>query len=197
MDTPDIVEVLTPVVETFDELGIPYHIGGSVAGTAFGLSRATVDVDVVADIRSDQVRLLVQRLQNDYYIDEQMIADAIRHRASFNIIHFATTFKVDVFIPKGRPFDREVAQRARMETLADQPGARAFAVASPEDLILAKLEWYRMGGEISDRQWNDILGIMKVQGQALDISYLKQWAPSLNVADLLDRALDDSGLTGS
>lgn len=197
MDTPDIVEVLTPVVEIFEELAIPYHIGGSVAGTAFGLSRATVDVDVVADIPSDQVRRLVQRLQNDYYIDEQMIADAIRRRASFNIIHFATTFKVDVFIPKGRPFDREAAQRARMETLVDQPGARAFAVASPEDLILAKLEWYRMGGEISDRQWNDILGIMKVQGQALDISYLRQWAPALNVTDLLDRALDDAGLTGS
>ena len=191
-NTPDILVAITPLVEALEELGASYHIGGSVASSLYGLPRLTIDVDIVADIRQGHVRLLVDQLQTDYYIDEDMIWDAIRHRSSFNLIHLDTMLKVDVYIPKSRSFDQEELRRVQQEVLLE--GTRSFNVASPEGTILNKLEWYRMGGEVSDRQWNDILGVLKVQGTHLDMAYLQRWAANLKVADLLERALVDAGL---
>jgi hypothetical protein len=192
MNTPDILAATTPVVEAFEQLGVPYHIGGSVASSLHGIPRLTIDVDLVADLRLEQVRPLVKQLEAAYYIDEDMIRDAIRHRSSFAVIHLDTMLKVDVFIPKSRLFDQEELRRVQQEVLAE--GTRPFNVASPEGTILNKLEWYRMGGEVSDRQWNDILGVLKVQGTHLDMAYLQRWSASLNVTDLLERALVDAGL---
>ena len=191
-NTPDILITLEPLVEALEELGVPYHIGGSVASSLYGLPRLTIDVDIIADLRLEQVRPLVLRLQTDYYIDEDMIRDAIRRRSSFNVIHLDTMLKVDVYIPKSRSFDQEELRRVQQEVLLE--GARPFNVASPEGTILNKLEWYRMGGEVSDRQWNDILGVLKVQGTHLDMAYLQRWAANLKVTDLLERALVDAGL---
>jgi hypothetical protein len=140
----------------------------------------------------EHVHLFVQHLENEYYVDEEMILDAIRHRSSFNIIYLDSMLKVDVFLPKARSFDQEEYRRAQPETLIQ--GTRPFYVASPEDTILHKLEWYRMGNEISDRQWNDILGVLKVRGKALDLTYVRRWAIQLGVGDLLDRALEDAGI---
>ncbi len=192
MNTPDILAATTPVVEAFEQLGVPYHVGGSVASSLHGIPRLTIDVDLVADLRLGQVRSLVKRLEAAYYIDEDMILDAIRHRSSFAVIHLDTMLKVDVFIPKSRLFDQEELRRVQQKVLAE--GTRPFNVASPEGTILNKLEWYRMGGEVSDRQWNDILGVLKVQGTNLDMAYLQRWSASLNVTDLLERALADAGL---
>ncbi len=129
-----------------------------------------------------------------YYIDEDMVRDAIRHRSSFNIIHQETILKVDVFISKSRLFDQEELRRVQQEVLLE--GTRPFNMASPEGTILNKLEWYKLGGEVSDRQWNDILGILKVQGTNLDMVYLQKWAANLNVTDLLEHAIVDAGLKG-
>lgn len=194
MEPPDILEVVTPVVDAFDALGIPYHLAGSVASSIFGIARSTVDADIVADIAPHHARPLAKRLESEYYISEDMIRDAVRHRSSFNLIHLKTMFKVDVFLPKNRPVDQEAATRIYQEVLADDPDARVFNVASPEDTILSKLEWYRRGGETSDRQWTDILGVLKVQGPTLDLAYLRRWAPEIGVADLLERAFADAGL---
>jgi len=192
MNTSQILAAITPVVEALEQLGAPYHIGGSVASSIYGILRATIDVDLVADLRLEQVRPLVKQLEAAYYIDEDMIRDAIRHRSSFAVIHLDTMLKVDIFIPKSRLFDQEELRRVQQEVLAE--GTRPFNVASPEGTILNKLEWYRMGGEVSDRQWNDILGVLKVQGTHLDMAYLQRWSASLNVTDLLERALADAGL---
>ena len=191
-NVPDILAAITPIVEALEELGIPYHIGGSVASSLYGLPRLTIDADLVADIRMKHVRPLVKQLETDYYIDEDMIRDAIRRQSSFNIIHLDTMLKVDVFIPKTRLFDQEELRKVRQEVLSE--GTRPFNIASPEGTILNKLEWYRMGGEVSDRQWNDILGVLKVQGTNLDIVYLERWAADLSVTDLLERAFVDAGL---
>ena len=191
-NVPDILAAITPIVEALEELGIPYHIGGSVASSLYGLPRLTIDADLVADIRMKHVRPLVKQLETDYYIDEDMIRDAIRRQSSFNIIHLDTMLKVDVFIPKTRLFDQEELRKVRQEVLSE--GTRPFNIASPEGTILNKLEWYRMGGEVSDRQWNDILGVLKVQGTNLDMAYLQHWAANLNVTDLLERAFVDAGL---
>ncbi len=191
-NTPDIQVTITPLVEALEELGVPYHIGGSVASSLYGLPRLTIDVDIVADLRQGHVRPLIDQLQTDYYIDEDMIRDAIKRRGSFNVIHLDTMLKVDVFIPKTRLFDQEELRRVQQEVLSE--GTRPFNIASPEGTILNKLEWYRMGGEVSDRQWNDILGVLKVQGTNLDMLYLKKWSTNLKVTDLLERALVDAGL---
>ncbi len=192
MNSSQVLAAITPVIEVFDQLGVLYHIGGSVASSIYGILRATIDADLIADLRLEHVRPLVTQLQTDYYIDEDMIRDAIRRRSSFNVIHLDTMLKVDVYIPKFRSFDQEELRRAQQEVLLE--GTRPFNVASPEGTILNKLEWYRMGGEVSDRQWNDILGVLKVQGTSLDIDYLQKWAANLRVTDLLERALVDAGL---
>ena len=191
-NTPDILVTITSLVEALEELGVPYHIGGSVASSLYGLPRLTIDVDIVADLRQGHVRPLIDQLETDYYIDEDMIRDAIKRRSSFNVIHLDTMLKVDVFIPKTRLFDQEELRRVQQEVLSE--GTRPFNIASPEGTILNKLEWYRMGGEVSDRQWNDILGVLKVQGANLDLAYLRRWAADLSVTDLLERALVDAGL---
>lgn len=192
MNASQILAAITPVIEALEELGVPYHIGGSVASSIYGILRATIDVDLIVDLRLEQVRPLVIRLQTDYYIDEDMIRDAIKRRSSFNVIHLETMLKVDVYIPRSRLFDQEELRRVQQEVLLE--GTRPLNVASPEGTILNKLEWYRMGGEVSDRQWNDILGVLKVQGNHLDMAYLQRWAANLKVTDLLERALVDAGL---
>jgi hypothetical protein len=195
MNVEGIVAAIAPVVAVFEQLGIEYYIGGSVSSSTYGIPRATFDVDLVADLRREHVRSFVKRLETEYYVDGDMIEDAIKHRSSFNIIYLDSMLKVDVFLPKSRSFDQEEYRRVQQEVLVN--GTRPFKIASAEDTLLHKLEWYRMGNEMSDRQWNDILGVLKVRGAMLDMGYLRTWASQLCVADLLDRALADAGFMES
>jgi hypothetical protein len=194
-NTRYIFAAITPIVEALEQLGVNYHIGGSVASSIHGIVRATIDADLVANLELKHVHPLVKLLEADYYIDEDAVRDAVKRRGSFNAIYLDTMLKVDVFIPKSRLFDREELRRSQLQPLIE--GSRPFYVASPEGTILNKLEWYRMGGEVSDRQWNDILGVLKVQGTNLEMAYLQRWAVALKVSDLLERALVDAGLAES
>ena len=188
----DAIAVTVRVTKTLEALGVPYFIGGSLASTLYGMVRTTQDSDIIADLHAEHIPLLMDELQNEFYMDDEMIADAIAHRSSFNIIHRESMFKVDVFIPRSGAFVKLQFSRARRETLSSDPQMIAN-VASPEDTLLAKLEWYRMGGEVSERQWRDVLGVLKVQAGALDVDYLHRMARELQVEDLLDRALKDAG----
>ena len=191
MATRDDVIAARPVAQALEALNVPYYLGGSVASSAHGLPRSTMDVDFVAKLREEHVNGLIARLGNDYYADAHMIRDAIQRQASFNLIHIPGSFKVDVFIAKRRPAD--LAAWNRIVRARPFEGAEdEFPISSPEDVILSKLEWYRLGGETSERQWLDILGVMKVQADQLDREYLKRWAPELGVSDLLQRALSEA-----
>ncbi|MCL4263050.1 MAG: hypothetical protein KJ069_07535 [Anaerolineae bacterium] len=182
------VEVTLKVTGVFEKLGIPYVIGGSLASTLYGMVRTTQDSDIVAEMRLEHLQPFVEALQDEFYVDSAMIAESIQRHSSFNIIHHETMFKVDVFIPRPRPFLQSQLARAQRQTF--NFGTEVSAkFASPEDTILAKLEWYRLGGEVSDRQWRDILGILKTRAGELDVAYLRQWAATLRVTDLLERAL--------
>jgi hypothetical protein len=185
------VEATMLVIHALDQLDVPYVIGGSLASAVHGVVRATMDTDIVADLHMEHAQPLADALSGIFYADAEMIKDAIEHHSSFNLIHLATMFKVDVFIPKGREFDQLQIRRRTSQTISTDPEETAF-VATAEDTILAKLEWYRMGGEVSDRQWRDILGILKVQAENLDLAYLRTWAGNLGVSDLLERALKQS-----
>lgn len=190
MNNEEPFDVLLLVTELLDEMGVLYVLGGSLASTAYGQTRTTLDADVVADLHPDQVQSFVQALQAQFYVDEGAAADAIRHKSSFNLLHLDTMFKVDIFIPKDRLFDQQQLARRRAKAIHSNPTQKIWFV-SPEDIILAKLEWFRLGGEVSERQWRDVLGVIRTQGDQLDHAYLRQWATILNVADLLEVALQD------
>jgi hypothetical protein len=113
-------------------------------------------------------------------------------KRSFNLVHLDTMIKVDIFVPKALPFDAQEQNRARPQSLDVGEPAHTFFVKSPEDLVLRKLSWYRTGGEVSERQWSDVLGVLKVQADRLDRDYLLHWAAELGVCDLLERAVADA-----
>jgi hypothetical protein len=193
MKEPDIIEIALGVVRIFEALGIEYYIGGSLASSAFGIARSTMDIDIAADIRQGQASVLEERLQTHFYVDREMIERAIREKSSFNIVHLETMFKIDIFVVSDEPYDKQaMARRLRKDLTAD--GANQADLSSPEDIILRKLLWYQSGGKISDRQWDDVLGVMKVQGEQLDAAYLELWAKRLSIFDLLQKAFQESGL---
>jgi hypothetical protein len=181
------VRAIKFVVAVLDDLNIRYAIGGSLASSTHGAARYTQDADIAVEPFPGKERLFALRFpSSEYYADEQMIRDAVARRSSFNILHLLTAFKIDIFVQKDRPFDRELlARRIKAPVFGESEGE--FGVVTAEDSVLLKLEWYRIGGEVSDRQWGDIIGVMKTQGERLDAAYLDKWALEIGVKDLLER----------
>lgn len=176
------------ILKAFERLGIRYCVVGSVASSVYGTPRTTMDVDVVADLRPEQLPGLAGELQGEFYADLEMMKDAMNRGRAFNVIHLASSYKIDVFPLGGDEYSQEAFGRRRpSKTEAVGNEAVDCFVASAEDTVLNKLRWYRAGGEISETQWNDLRGILRVTGAQLDQAYLRRWAPGLGVADLLDR----------
>jgi hypothetical protein len=192
MTGSDLVGALRPVIQALDRLHVRHFLGGSVASSAHGVARASLDVDVVAELEADHIDRLAEALGGRYYVPAEQMRRAVAERRSFNLIHLATMFKIDVFVSKGRPFDQLAASRAQLQPIGTASDAWECRIASPEDTVLAKLEWFRLGGGVSERQWWDVMGLLKVHADA-DRDYLRQWAPALDVADLLERALAEAG----
>jgi hypothetical protein len=191
MMLPEPIAVIVLVTQVLEKLKIPYLISGSMASTVYGMVRTTQDVDIIAEMHLEHVQPFISTLQSEFYLDEEMIADSVQHNSSFNIIHRKTMFKVDVFIPRKTQFQKSELNRAQKQIINEIPEISAY-FASPEDIILAKLEWFRMSSEVSERQWRDVLGIMKVRAGYLDLEYLRKWASKLNVNELLEKALKES-----
>jgi len=185
------IAVTMMVTDALDALGVPYAIGGSLASAVHGVMRATMDADLVADLRMEHAEPLARALGDAFYADVEMMRDAIRRHGCFNLIHLETMFKVDIFVAKPRAFDRAQLARRQLHLLGKEPQRYAY-VASAEDVILSKLEWYHKGGRVSERQWRDVLGVLKVQGGRLDCDYLRRMAATLGVTDLLERAFDEA-----
>jgi hypothetical protein len=188
----DSVRVTLLVTSALEKLGVLYAVGGSLSSSLHGVMRSTLDVDIVADLRLEHIQPLVAALSKEFYADDEMMRDAIEQHSSFNLIHYETSFKVDIFIPKSRAFDQMQLERRTTSVVTTDP-EHSLYVTSPEDVVLSKLEWYRLGGEVSDRQWRDILGVLKTKAGNLDLAYLQKWAKELKVADLLERAMKEPG----
>ncbi len=178
-----------------DSMGIVYAMGGSFASSIHGIARPTQDLDLVAAIPPNQIEAFATAFQRDFYVDSESIRSAIRLRRSFNLIHLDTGFKIDIFPVGSHALGPQQLKRRRVEQSSILGGqATTFPVISAEDTILVKLSWYRDGGEASERQWNDLRNIVKVQGERLDQAYLYEWSRELGVSDLLSRLLSE--LTG-
>jgi hypothetical protein len=175
---------LSIIIDVFDRLGIRYLLGGSVASSLHGVPRATMDVDILADIRGPHAQDLERELKGHFGVFADEIRDAVARRRAFNLIHTASVNKIDIFLP-AHPFHYSELARGRMMTF-EYLGERVTApVATPEDILLAKLVWYRQGGEISEQQWRDIQGVATTQQNQLDRAYLQEWAATLGITDLL------------
>lgn len=183
----DPIELAKEVVKILDRLGIVYAIGGSVASSLWGENRQTADLDLIVDISLEQAEQLIQEMETDFYISREAVREAVMHHSSFNAMSQRLIEKVDFFvINKNEPFFQSKLNRRRL--------VEGLYVYSPEDIVLQKLVWYRLSREESQKQWRDVLGVLKVQQNSLDMNYLQSWAESLKITENLNKALQQAGL---
>lgn len=187
-DYDDLIAALSPVSAALKRLGIRHYVCGSVASSFHGASRSTMDVDLVADMAEAHVNEFLKGFDQDYYVSDAAVRQAIQRKSCFNLIHLSTSFKVDVFISRQRPFDVTAMDRATMERLGESQILQIH-VATPEDTIISKLEWYRKTNETSERQWDDVTRLLKLLDHAADREYLRASAESVGVQDLLEQLL--------
>ncbi len=191
MTLAEPIEVTLAVVGALERLGLRYLVGGSMASSVHGVPRATQDIDLLVELPGRSVDGLVSALEGAFYVDRDMILDAVRRAASFNVVHLRTMYKVDVFVADRSELVQGELERRQVVEVGDPP--QPIFVASPEDIVLQKLFWYRAGVEVSDRQWRDLLGVMEVQGPRLDLAFLREWADRIGVTALLTRAFEEAG----
>ncbi|HYO12978.1 MAG TPA: hypothetical protein VE685_07285 [Thermoanaerobaculia bacterium] len=172
-------ELLQHIAGILNRMGLRYFVTGSVATIFFGEPRFTNDIDIVVDLPADRIKeFCVAFPESDFYVSEESVRRAVRQCSQFNIIHSAGGLKVDVMIPAATPFN--ASRFARVRTVRHSPGHEA-PFASPEDVILKKLEYYREGG--SEKHLRDIAGVLKVSGPQIDRNYISDWADRLGLAD--------------
>jgi len=188
----DLFLVAVDVTRRLDDAGVRYVIGGSIASSLHGEPRATLDIDLVADLRDQHLRTVIGAMSPAYYVDADAALEAIRTGGSFNAIHVASSIKVDVFIAGDDPFEQRRLETA-LTVAVSSVAERSLRIDTAEHTLLRKLEWYRRGGEVSERQWRDVLAIAQLQAGMLDRVELGRWASSLGVEDLLRRCLDEAG----
>jgi hypothetical protein len=185
------IEIALLVVRALEACGVRYVLGGSLASSVSGEPRATLDIDLMLDLEQPSVGCLIDALGTAFYTDADAFVRAIRDRSSTNIIHLPTATKVDMFIMGATSIEARQMDRRQRVLLTEPPGASLY-VYTPEDILLQKLRWFQLGGEVSDRQWRDVLGVIAVQADHLDREYLRTSATEIGVVHLLDRALDEA-----
>jgi len=186
----EVEDVALRVARALEELGVRYLVGGSVASSLLGEPRATNDIDFLVELTRPQVAELAAKLGPDFSVDEEALRDAVLKRRSWNIFYLPLVTKIDLFMKTTDPFDESELQRRLLVRVG--PHGRCLYIASPEDVVIKKLAWYRSGGEVSTSQWRDVLGVLAVSGAQLDREYLAAWATQLGVADLLARAMRET-----
>ncbi len=180
-------EVLRELIQCLAAVKARYLIGGSVASSAVGVPRSTLDADLLVEIQSTGILELAVNLGGDWYIDPEFASRAVEQGRAFNLIHIPSGYKFDIF-PAHNAFHRSELKRATMRQLGLPGGTVGCLVATAEDVLLAKLLWYRDGGKVSERQWADITGILKIN-RTLELPYLATWAAELDVSNLLESAI--------
>ena len=181
------IEVAERLVDVLDKLGIAYAIGGSIASSAHGTMRFTQDADIMVQPFSHVADRFFALVKDAFYISERAMQQALASFGSFNVVHFDTSFKIDIFVQGPGEFEQRVLARRTVARLSDA-GHRDLCIVSAEDIILLKLRWFKEAGGTSQRQWDDVLGVLAVQGESLDFEYLTDSATELGLKELLERA---------
>jgi hypothetical protein len=185
----DLAGALSALTATLERLNLPYAIGGSLASSSHGVWRATNDVDIVAGVPEALASQVSAALGPDWYAEANAMRDAIRAGRAFNVIHIPTSYKFDLF-PATSDFHAVQLQRASKISVTLPGGTVECPVTTAEDILLAKLRWFADGGEVSERQWRDIHGILATN-RDLDFDYIDLWAGRLGVSRLLAKALSE------
>ena len=187
------IDLALRIAALLDSLAIPYVLGGSLASSLVGEPRTTVDLDFAIRLRSEDVAPLLAALGTEYYVSSEAVQSAVARTASFNIVKLDSVEKVDLFVLGDGLLDRRQLARRQRLVVSESP-RRELWVGSPEDQVLRKLDGYRAGGGVSDRQWRDVLGILAVQAARLDRADLESAAADLGLAELLARAFQEAGV---
>ena len=180
------LDLVVQIGAILDDVGLDWVLGGSLASSLVGEPRATLDIDVAVLLERRNVEALVAAVRADYYVSEPMVLEAVEHGSSFNLLHFGTGFKIDVFVLTDDALDRR--QLAGRQTVTLDDGTTIW-VGSPIDQVLRKLRWFQSGGEVSDRQWRDVMAILTVQAQRIDHAELLAAADQLGLGPLATRAI--------
>jgi hypothetical protein len=187
--TAKVEDSTLAVVRAFERMGVPHYVTGSLASSLHGEPRATNDADIVAVLAPFQFKRLQSELQGRFYLDEDDFLHAVKEGRSFNLVDEIELAKVDVFCVQREGYQADALARAvPLELEPDDPFS-SVKVASACDVLLSKLRWYRLGGEVSDRQWRDVLGVARAQAGRLDLEYLRRWSREQGTLDLLERVL--------
>lgn len=182
----ELTDLLRHITEILDRLGVPYAVVGSVASSLYGDPRLTNDVDIVADLKFENVEQFIKEFPpEDFYVSETAVREAIQNHGQFNVIHSESGYKADIVIPSISAFDRSQLGR-RIRVRSDNPEVDAF-FATPEDVILKKLEYFREGG--SEKHLRDIAGILKLKGTEVDRGYIEHWSDQLGVAEIWQKII--------
>jgi hypothetical protein len=192
VDSGEVLLVLASVCRWFKNRGYAYQVGGSFASSIHGVPRQTRDIDLVVDLPEAAVDALEREFSREFYVDASQARNAVREHRSFNLVHLGAGVKVDIFVAGDTEFDAVELERS-VEMVLDPLSGERFSVKSAEDTVLRKLLWYDEGGRVSDQQWTDLLGVLKLQGESLDHEYLKRWGRRLGIDPLLSQALRDAG----
>lgn len=182
----ELSATLERVAAAFETVAVPWAIGGSFASTLYGEPRATNDIDVIANLRLPHVAAFATALGTEFYADQEMMREAINARDSFNVIDERSFLKIDVFVPEPGPLGEGQLVRRRQFALSEA-GPNVF-VLGPEDTILQKLRWFELTGRSSERQWRDVLSVIRLGGE-LDLAYAREVARDAKLLDLLEAAL--------
>lgn len=195
----DPIELAQKIASILLPLNIPYVVGGSVASSLLGENRSTQDLDLVIDLEARTAQRLIDAMSGEFYISESAVTEAIAksktapRESSFNVIYLPSLEKADIFVMgSDDPFSTSVMSRRQLYPVSGLTEEGIY-IYSPEDIVLQKLSWYKLTPGGSQKQWRDVLGVLKVQLGSLDLAYLNQWALTLKLTDLLSGALLQSG----
>jgi len=182
----DALDIALKVADALTAVGAEYFLGGSLASSLQGEPRATNDIDFVIALPAGKVGALRDALGADFEVDTDMLRDAVLHARCANVFYLPVVTKIDLFGRGYEPFDE--SEFARRRSVVVRSSGDSLVIKSPEDTVLRKLLWYQAGGEVSDKQWRDVVSVLRISGAGMDTTYLTTWASRLEISHLLERA---------
>jgi len=185
-EVENAIDIALKVAGALQAIGAEYFVGGSLASSLQGEPRATNDIDFVISLPAGRINALRDALGSEFEVDTDMLRDAVLHARSANAFYLPVVTKIDFFGRGYEPFDESEFSR-RTAVVVGATGQSLF-VKSAEDTVIRKLLWFREGGSVSEKQWRDIIGVLRISEKTLDNAYLDSWAARLDLTELLLRA---------